>query len=73
MQKTHEISYAYPTPIDACRMGHKSDGCYMLTHNDGEHAHATLAEAMAHAATLGTEPTRYSMEHPYHLQTRGPL
>jgi hypothetical protein len=58
---THTIAYAYPTSDQAVKMG--KHGVY-IEHAGKITPMPTYEAAIAHAATLGTLPDRWSMDHP---------
>lgn len=62
----HTIGYAYPSSPRAARLGRASTGTY--SYQRGEHGRVvpfdTYAEALANAVREGTQPARWSMDHP---------
>lgn len=60
----HTISYAFPRSANAKKVGRDALGAYCLSHGEAFTGHATLAEALAEAAKLGTQPARWSLDHP---------
>ena len=62
--KTHSIAYAYPSSTLARQMRRSASGCYTVTIGSKTTSHETYPDAAAFAATLGTEPHRWSMDNP---------
>lgn len=61
----HVISFAYPGSDTASKLGQAERGCFVV-HLVGEmFAHATYVACVAHVATTGTHPGRWSMDHPW--------
>lgn len=57
----HEIGYAYPTSDYATKMG--KHGVY-VEHKGKLTPMVSYDAALAHVAALGTEPSRWSIDHP---------
>ena len=60
----HCISYAYSTSHAARKLGHGPTGCYILTIGSIDRAFPRLSDAIAAAIDAGTEPDRWSIDHP---------
>lgn len=69
-QQEHVISYAYPTSEDAVRHQHGKRGCYVLKATNVDKPFSDLKMAEQTAATLGTVPGRWSIDHPSNFAFR---
>ena len=63
----HSICYAYPTSDLAEQAGGHG---YIVTHADSLTLFGTYPDALAYAQTLGTEPDRWSIDHPKNASLR---
>lgn len=64
MKTEHEITYAYPTSVDAVRAGFAKDGCYTLKAGEMFKGFKVLDGAKIAALQAGTSPGRWSIDHP---------
>jgi hypothetical protein len=63
--KTHYIGYAYPSSPAAEKLGRSRVGCWFIRLGKRyQGAFATAEEAIAAAAKMGTQPERWSRDHP---------
>lgn len=60
----HEISFAYPSSPAATRFGFGEQGCYTIKVGKDEKALTSLSLALKHAESLGSRPSRWSIDHP---------
>ena len=63
----HSICYAYPSSDLANAFGKHG---YMVTHGETLTRFDTYPEALAFAQSLGTEPDRWSIDHPKNVSLR---
>jgi hypothetical protein len=66
--RVHCIGYAYASSPMACVLKMGAAGCYYLQSAGALSAHGTYSQALAAASALGTEPGRWSMDHPQNAQ-----
>lgn len=60
----HYIGYAYPSSPTACALGYGKEGCYYVRTQKEMVAYDTYNGCVTHVTDLGTEPNRWSMDHP---------
>lgn len=58
----HTITYAYPSSLNAARVGRAAQGAYCLAVGTSIQGYDTYQAALA--AVAGTQPSRWSMDHP---------
>jgi hypothetical protein len=65
----HVISWAYPSSPRAVALGFPGAGCYVLrVHGEDPHGYDLYATCVAVVGALGTNPGRWSMDHPAHAK-----
>lgn len=61
---THTISHAYPTsPMAMAHMCEKA-GCFILELGQSQTPYTSYDDALKAALSLGSDPSRWSMDHP---------
>lgn len=70
---THEISYAYATSQAATKAGFRLTGCYLYESHGHTTGFASQEDALALAATQGTTPSRWSIDHPKNARLSGAI
>jgi hypothetical protein len=60
----HKIGYAYASSINAKRVGRSREGAYCLEAHGQISGYEAFSQALAAAARRGTQPARWSMDHP---------
>lgn len=59
----HHIGYAYPTSDIATQLKFR-DGCFYYESGLTTIGFSSYQEALEHATVVGTNPSRFSMDHP---------
>ena len=60
----HRIAYAYPSSETACKVGRGKSGCYVVKTAGKMVPEDSYDAALANVKALGTQPGRWSVDHP---------